>query len=233
MHIPKTAGTSLRAAAEKQYARDRFQVLYPCHGPQIEAFVEAARLVPPAAVMGHFRFGLHERLSSGGSYVTFFRKPVDQVISHLNYIARADDSSHDSEVKACRSLEEFLRHPWARNLQTQFVTGLTAEEIERDPVKALQLAEVHLDRHFVWFGVTETFDESLRELAALVGWQVARPARLNRGADHPQAILRSEVPPKLLAQVAEANSCDLELYSHVLSTARRRFRRKHRSLRIW
>src|SRR5262245_21353372 len=94
MHIPKTAGTSTRWIAEQQYPVGTIHQLYPGHEPQIVALVEAARLRDSAVVMGHFRFGLHDRLPGGGRYVTFLRNPIDQVISHYHHLQTVDDPNN-------------------------------------------------------------------------------------------------------------------------------------------
>ena len=110
MHIPKTAGTTLRAVVERQYRPTTLFSLYPGHEAQLDALRVRVSDRPPAAVMGHFRFGLHAAFPAGGRYVTFLRDPVDQVISHYNHLLNSDSPEHRQVVGPAGGLDRFLDH---------------------------------------------------------------------------------------------------------------------------
>lgn len=215
MHIPKTAGTTFRWVVERQYPNGALHTLYPGHGPQIEALTAAARTRPPAAVMGHFRFGLHTRLPGPSWYVAFFRDPVDQVVSHFNYLTGAGNPDNQGVLRTGDGLEDFLAHDWARNLQTQFVTGLTPAEIEAAPERAYRQAVAVLTDHFLGFGIVERFAESVRVLARQLGWRVSRIPVLNRAADLPRPIKRRDLSASTVRAVEAANGCDRLLHDYV------------------
>jgi hypothetical protein len=213
MHIPKTAGTTLRWVAERQYPATEFETLYPCHGPQITTFLTRPSL--PAAVIGHFRFGLHTRLQAECRYLTFLRDPVDQVVSHFNYIVAGIDPDSRGALGPTDGLEEFLAHDWARNLQTQFVCGWSAGEVAAAPRAAVERAKQVLSTHFVGVGLVESFGRSLRRLAPRLGWRLPRVPRLNPAPHGPRAVRRRALGESAVREIDDVNSCDRELYEFV------------------
>ncbi|QEL15996.1 sulfotransferase family 2 domain-containing protein [Limnoglobus roseus] len=214
MHIPKTAGTTLRFIVEQQYRPGNLYPIYPGHREQLDVFHAFARRQLPRAVMGHFRFGLHLRLAPLSRYVTFFRDPVDQVISHYNHLLNSDRPDHREIVRPRGGLGQFLVHEWARNLQTQYVTGLSAEEIDADPDEAFHTAVGILQHHFLGFGVVEKFAASVHAMADRLGWSVPRFSALNRSAERPRRLLRKALDRCLIDRIVQANSCDVRLHAY-------------------
>lgn len=213
MHIPKTAGTSLRRVAERHYERSQLIGIYPGSTEQIEAFAARGRM--PLAVIGHFRFGFHERLPAGGRYVTFLRDPVGQVVSHFNFLAAGEGRDVAGTLRPTDTIEDFLAHPWARNLQTQFATGWSAEEIEAAPDAAFERAVAIFAEHFVGVGLVEHFEASVRRLAPALGWRVRRIPKLNRSPRGARAVRPSDLAPDVARAIDAANACDRRLYEHV------------------
>lgn len=220
LHIPKTAGVSLGWVAERQYPAGELVSIYPGRDEQFDAFVARPRM--PAALIGHFRFGLHERLPSGGRYVTFLRDPVEQVVSHFNYLAANPATEHGSQIGLRDTLADFLAHPWARNLQTQFVCGWQADEVAAAPEAALERALAAIDAHFLGVGLVERFEESVRALAPALGWRRTRVPRMNRTPLGPRAVRRRTLDPQLERAIEDANALDRRLYAIV----RERFERE-------
>lgn len=214
VHIPKTAGTTLRWIAARQYAASVFHEFYPGDWPQFEALAAASRVKVPRAVIGHFRFGLHARLPAACDYVTFLRDPVDQVVSMFNHLTASDDPVHRGVRSQGGGLAEMLGHDWLRNLQTQYLTGLTRAEVERDPDCAVHLALSNLEREFVGFGLVERFDESLRMMAPKLGWRVPSYPTLNRTADRGVSLSRGYLVPQDVERIRGANSCDERVYAY-------------------
>jgi hypothetical protein len=224
MHIPKTAGTTLRWVAGLQYPPGGLHPLYPGDGPQIDALAADARSGLPRAVIGHFRFGLHARMPAAAGYVAFVRDPVDRVVSHFNYLVGAGDPDNRGVLGPGDGLEEFVAHGWARNLQTQFVTGWTASEVEADPDRAFDRATDVLAEHFLGLGVVEQFAASLCLLADGLGWRVPSLPRLNPAPAGPRAVRRRDLGPSAVREIEDANACDRRLYEHVRAVVRARLR---------
>ncbi|MDB5313342.1 MAG: hypothetical protein JWO38_7544 [Gemmataceae bacterium] len=225
MHIPKTAGTTFRWIAEQQYPAGSLHTLYPGHGPQLEQLEAVARTKPPVAVMGHFRFGLHTRLPTATRYVTFFRDPIDQVVSLYNYLTFYDDPSNRGVLRAGDQLADFLAHGWARNLQTQYLTGLTPAEVEADPDRTYERALDVLAGYFDGFGVVERFSESVDLLAGQLGWRVPSYPVLNQSPGGARRLRRRALSRSAIEGIEAANVCDRRLYEHAREVVRQRVRR--------
>lgn len=210
MHIPKTAGTSLLSIVQQQYAPEDLEMLYPCTDEQIDALV--ARPRPPRVVMGHFQFGLHERLSPGCRYVTFLRDPVEQVVSHFNYLAASTAPDHLSQLGPNDTLEDFIDHPWAMNLQTQFLCRRSPIEIYADPEDAFRHALAVIDRHFVAVGTVEWFLESIIAMTPMLGWRAVPVPALNAAPRGPRSVRRSELDPDLVRGIEQRNQTDRRLH---------------------
>jgi hypothetical protein len=224
MHIPKTAGTTLGWIAERQYAVGELYSLYPGHWAEQAELIETCRTGPPAAAIGHFQFGLHARLPAGARYVTFLRDPVDQVISMFNHLAASDDPDHEAILHRGAGFDALLGHDWGRNLQTQYLTGMTRAEVEANPGRAAGRAIVNLEREFVGFGVVERFSESVHLLAGKLGWRVPFYPTLNRSAERPASIARRDLPPAMVEKVRRANLCDIRVYAHARAVIDSRLR---------
>ena len=84
MHIPKTAGTSIRNMIEKNFSKDERLYIY-----------EESRWKTPydikkmdhdtkkniKIVYGHFLFGIHKYFDEPTKYMTIIREPVDRILS--------------------------------------------------------------------------------------------------------------------------------------------------------
>lgn len=155
IHIPKTAGTSLRLALEQALGRESICYDYGASSPHTEP--DIARLAyPPAPDMYRLERALapkHYKLIGGhvpavryltmipaGRSFTFIRNPVDQLISHYEHHVRHFDYQG--------TFEAFIKTPMAGPIATKMLSGV--------PLGTLGFV-----------GVTEQYDTSLNILSAL------------------------------------------------------------------
>jgi hypothetical protein len=130
VHIPKTAGTSFRAAAESSFGESRILRDY---GPASEATSQSVKrevydtddkngifraLESDRAVLlaGHFPVQKYGRLLGLQNTVTIFRDPVEQVISHYRHAV----AHHGYEGE----LLDFAKRDGIKNIQTRFLFKL-------------------------------------------------------------------------------------------------------------
>jgi hypothetical protein len=226
MHIPKTAGTTLAWIVKQQYQPGTVCHVYPGHLEQINEARDWLRSpTPPRALVGHFRFGLHDGILPAPRYVTVVRDPVDQVLSNFNYIVGSDDPLHKLVVPPGMGLDEFADHDQAGNPQTQFLTNKFRIDVAADPEGAYRQAIEILETHFVGVGTVEAFDESVRVIADRVGWRVRRAPRLNQTPNRPGKLTRRSISPATLARIAAANEVDARVHEYAtraIQAARRR-----------
>jgi hypothetical protein len=215
MHIPKTAGTTLAWIVKQQYRPADVCHAYPGHLEQIlEARNQLRSPTPPRAVIGHYRFGLHDGILPAPRYVTLVRDPIDQVLSNFNYMAGSDDPLHKTVLSPGTDIDEFADHDQAGNLQTQFLTNQFRVDIEADPEGAYRKAIETIETQFVGVGTVEAFDASVRVIADRVGWRVRPAPRLNQTPDRPGKLTRWTVSPATLARIAAANEVDARVHEY-------------------
>jgi hypothetical protein len=216
VHIPKTAGTSLRRLIARRYP-GRFRKA-PNTFTHAQAAEERLRALlheepPPLAIGGHIVFGLADVLPGDARYVTVLRDPVERTLSHFDYLVAPRDPTERPHGLLARgtpyrpdlTLDEALtdRRYLPDNLQTRMLV-CRRSPFEDLPVDALGLAKERL-RTFARVGVTERLDQ----LVASLGWEQGSPKRKRAGDRRP----RSSVTQAQRRAVEEHNALDLELYA--------------------
>ncbi|MBW2416121.1 MAG: hypothetical protein JRG76_16610 [Deltaproteobacteria bacterium] len=242
-HIPKTAGSTMRAILRRVYGRQRVFVITDDYRARIGELSRRLRRADGEvrAVSSHAGYGFHESLPAcnGRRYAhyTILRESVERVLSHYFHAVQRQ------MVPPSTSLETFLHDDVRRghNLQTAFLAGLElrnhvdgltlAKDLYDDEL--LAAAKASLDR-MTAVGLTERFDESLMLFRSIFGWQARHLLydRRNVGLSRPRGFRPS---PEDRALVRRNNELDLELYAH----AQERFRDQSRDLgrgrvaRVW
>ena len=128
MHIPKTAGMSMRLYLSEQYqARDVCPALR-WHGLLgREEDVQSFRLIH-----GHFRYHLRPLLAANTRILVMLRDPLRRTISALRHLQR-DPSFHQDHILARdMTMAEMIRHPVLmrnqNNVQARFLCASGAPE---------------------------------------------------------------------------------------------------------
>ncbi|MFP6736315.1 MAG: sulfotransferase family 2 domain-containing protein [Rhodospirillales bacterium] len=187
LHIPKTAGTTLRSVADLQFGRKNVITYY--HQKSADTLNNLDYMLRDErhdyrALIGHFRFGVHENLSQPARYVTFLRDPVSLTISAYNERRKTFKAEFEKPDGSMKSIQEHLaenRIAYA-NLQTKLVAGSPSEATTTE--KDLEHAIENLDRHFALAAPTTRFDEALLLLSSRLGWRPCLYGTLNKGPSH-------------------------------------------------
>ena len=143
IHIPKTAGTSFRVAAEKYFGEDNTFYDYSAKSPETSAEIlenvykkndlyslyRSLEQHSQSFLSGHFSANKYAPLYDVLNIVTFVREPVRQVLSHYNHFR--NNYGYDKGLLEFAKEERF-RNVQSRNLQTIDVrlygfVGLTEE----------------------------------------------------------------------------------------------------------
>jgi hypothetical protein len=157
VHVPKTAGTALRAALN---AKRRKEILLD-YGKRSRSTTEEVReylamddragLCAALAarrrfvVFGHLKAADYRALQPTVAFATFLRDPFDRVVSEFNHFVK--------HHKYKRSFRTFIDSPPFRNRQSLFTEGI--------PLEAYSFVGLH-----------ETYDEDIARLAALMGVEI-------------------------------------------------------------
>lgn len=209
VHVPKTAGTSLRLALREAYGEGLLEdygdrpLTHPWWrrraGAMAAALGRAGR--PPGApcVFGHF-LALKYRWCRPARFALWTRDPVDRVLSRYAHYLRdsaAGDGSHAARgLRPGLDLDGFLALPNYRDTLTEYLWGFPLERLD-------------------FIGTAECFDEDLGRLSRrfLEGRALPRPVE-NRS---PPALGPDRLDAGIRERVARANARDVALHRRLLA----------------
>ncbi|MCP5325079.1 MAG: hypothetical protein H7A09_01980 [Oceanospirillaceae bacterium] len=202
VHIPKTAGTSFRQAAEDFWGAANVLRNYGPKSPAtsqkiselgrdpFELFRLIAELDAPMYT-GHVRVDTAVHLFPARRVVTFVRNPEEQVVSHYRHAKRWN--GFDGDLRA------FILNGGTQNLQSRYMAGLHPEL-------------------FGLIGITEKYDQSLDMFNAHFGLGFAhRTDNTNDFAGEP-------LDAELRALLRERNRQDMHLYQRCVALHTERWR---------
>jgi hypothetical protein len=223
VHIPKTAGMTFQAVLSQVYDEESFCAVYPSWEgakDEIKSMAGNARL---RAVAGHFYYGLHLEdeiqpfIENDAQYATFLRDPVHRVVSQYNHVMNSDDPLHREIFAAHPTLESFLAHPWARDMQVCFLTGWDRVTIKSDKRAAVRAANELLRDRFAVVGLTERFDESLVLFADAFGWRLPTYTSTNLASERARQLHVEDLAPSLVDRIKNFNQCDIPILEYARS----------------
>lgn len=145
LHVPKTGGTSFKAALEEVY-------------PGGVHYDYDRSIVPPESaqvIHGHFPLKRYKQYWGKCEVITWLRDPVDRIVSYYYFWKRTEphgNPNHDRFLAEKMSLLEFAEFAPVRN-------ELFGEYLEDfDP------------GNFSFVGIMEQYDRDLVRLAKQMGW---------------------------------------------------------------
>jgi hypothetical protein len=221
VHIPKTAGSTLRSIIRKQYGEDHLLYLRALNStdlnqqqPEVE---EAQKERDIRGISGHVMFGVHQFVDSAFQYVTILREPISRVISDYYYVLQTPTHDlHETVIANDYSLREYVTSGttiYADNVQTRIVAGVGGDipvgECTRDH---LEQAKRNLQDHFSVVGLTEYFNESITLMKRQLGWGYPMYKTRNKTSNRPS---RREVSTETKHVIREHNTLDVELHQFV------------------
>lgn len=208
IHIPKTAGTSLRALLIETHGS--VGCAYPSapYGRLVDMTAsEREELSGQRVVIGHetiaeFRSFIGPNLR----FSTVMRDPIDRVVSFYNHIS----DIHHARGEAPPPVVNFLGQPETINLQTRYLSGHDPAALGRDSV-TVALSEISGGQLEV--GFAEDMDQSIARMRIFQGAKaLARRANVSG-----KWLTREDLTPKELARIKDQNALDLMLYEGALA----------------
>jgi hypothetical protein len=224
LHIPKSAGSTILPIFKRQYKRDSFFV--PGNHPNLSAIKE--KLVSTSSLrlcFGHMDFGMHDVVGQPYKYATILRDPIERVISQYYYVKR--QPKHHLYNQAFKennySLAEYVESGLSTELnngQVRILIGAggfhknlyTKYDIPFGKCEPWMLGEakLNIEKHFVFCGLQEYFDESLVLMKKELGWRWDI-GYVSQNITHSRKKV-SELDSKTLKIIRDANALDIELY---------------------
>ena len=211
LHIPKTAGTSIRAIVEQEYPKGACVQVYT-NSPEFYETIREA-VAEAKALYGHTSYGIHTWFDIDVRYITFVRDPIHRVISFYNHQFLHKDSPHYEEIHDRGMTIRDVLHAGSsfqmNNHMVRIIGGYAGTEMT-DNTAILDNAIANIERHFEFVGLTERMPESINILAQRLDW--GRPYRLPRLNISPPS---PEIDAATRATIKEYNRLDLMLYEYV------------------
>jgi len=229
IHIPKTAGTSLRQAMASAYKPSERLYLYDA--PQLEGamlrsdFVRlpVERRAELRFVMGHFAFGLHREIPRESRYVVVLRDPVERVVSHYYHYRQVVDPGKTGRPARERRLIESQNvtlEEWAFDLQRLEADNQLVRHICGRPEvpygscseEMLDLALQNIDEHFEFVMFADSMAEGAMALGGKLGYVISMEKRANVNEQRPGM---DHLDRRVLDRIRELNRFDVALYERM------------------
>lgn len=211
IHIPKTAGGTLRYITARQYpAMQTAEVNKQRRLPTI-SLEELENLSPTQRkkiqlVQGHLPFGAHRFFDEPVGYITLLREPVARILSFYYYVKNIPSHRLGQEIiKHNLSLRDFVLRIPDRNLHNGQTYMLAGKNIA--PERALDTAISNLQNHFIAIGLTERFDESILLFKEKLKWTSLFYQKRNSKKQQ-----REPLSEEVIAIIREKNQLDIALY---------------------
>jgi len=209
LHVPKTAGRTLRSSLMWSFAEDETIQLDVLDRPLDEEIekIPAETRSRARLVWGHMPFGVHGHMRQRCEYFTILREPIGRVISVYKYVLRTQHHVlHDVVVREGITFEEYLASRMdegqTENAQTRQLSGRQFGTLDRE---ALEEAKRNL-QGFLVVGLTERFEETFALLRRTLRLRI--PFYVTRNVSPP-----FKASPRALELIRELNELDLELYT--------------------
>jgi Galactose-3-O-sulfotransferase len=225
IHIPKTAGTTLRSIIEDHFPAEQLYFIYIGNAshPGMDEFLALTEAEKKQIKIfcGHQAFGFHRHLPQPCKYITVMREPVERTVSLYHHLLQEKHARHDQSVADMQrriksenlTLEGFVSSGITLdtdNAQTRILSGESPDfgQCGRD---TLEKAKANLREHFAVAGLTERFDESVMLIHKVLGWPTPLYARKNVSGRRSH---KEDIPPETLAAIRRFNALDTELYGY-------------------
>jgi hypothetical protein len=220
MHIPKTAGTSIRVLLEQTFPPEERVYIYGDPPGISEASFRQLPVERRAAlrlVVGHFAYGIHRWIPRSTRYTTMLRHPVDRVVSlYYHYRTFATSVQHRVIASDSLSLEGFLdsgKFLQADNEMVRQISGMRGIEYGKCSMAMVDLAKQNIAADFESVLLMERMQWSLSDLGRILGRELSGLGVENA---NPERIALSEIDDSLRRMIEERNFADMSLYSWAL-----------------
>lgn len=226
LHIPKTAGTSLREAFREALPDEEFLEWHPKNPYAVDESIEELRNVLAArpktrVVTGHFLYGVHRALQGQSyCYATVMRNPVARALSHYMHELQNNlplISEENRERILTSSISEYIVDTpvsyFYNNIQSRFISGMSSGDFSE--MSSGEVSTICLDllqKDFAIVGSQENLTEVTSFFSDSIGIsQLAHKQENIRGRLNPEKIL----PLEDYYKIFQANRADCELIKNL------------------
>jgi hypothetical protein len=173
MHIPKTAGTSLRIALDGQPELIRVVCVYP-DDPFISVTrcyeLGAAAFTETDVVVGHFPYGFHAISNRPYRYISLVREPFAILRSYYLYAKHVQKVPYISRYSSIYEAAENAPVVEFDNMLTRHF----ANRLDREPISEadFMVAKENIRKGFIYIGTAEHMEESIYRIGRIIGIRI-------------------------------------------------------------
>ncbi len=218
IHVPKTAGTTMKMIIEWLYRWP--EIFWVNKAQPIEEKVNQLnekQIRNLKIVAGHRPYGMHQYFPAEDyQYFTFIREPVDRVISQYYYLKRSPKHKlypyvNNPNYSLKRLIEE--NHFQNFNIQTHWLTGMPKSYFQEghQNQETIDLALDNIKRDFAFVGLNDHFDEGLVILKRLFGWSTPFYAMKNVTKSRDK---QADFSQETIDLIKEKNQMDVRIYDY-------------------
>jgi hypothetical protein len=222
LHIPKTAGTSLRNDIAGQLRYSETLLVYP--GSDVGLSVDQLAVMPAyqkrqfRVVFGHYHFGLHRHFPQPSHYVAVLREARSRLRSNVMHYAAAgtafafEGAPVPPSVGINEGLEEDLD-----NVMTRTIAGVSKDQVPLGQMSSreLDMAMQAVRERFVFVGRYENLSADAGRIYQVLGVPPAPLSFANRTADRPMLYTEDELQKVDWPTLFARNRIDSLLYNYL------------------
>ena len=209
LHIPKTAGVSIRKSFENWYQNGFFRHYYSNQLPPKRDLKAEFFGNQPSVLYGHFNggrgFGADQYYPEVSQFVTFLRDPWERELSGYFFAKKMNRLNGQFPDVADQTLEEYLLRQRTNTILNHLPKGCTSENFQ----------EV-IEHYFVEVGIVEKLEDSMYRIADKLGFTFD-PAELEVLNSTPRD---QDIPVHLKADFIANMPFEYKLYEYALSKYR-------------
>ncbi|MBV1799397.1 sulfotransferase family 2 domain-containing protein [Siccirubricoccus sp. G192] len=221
-HVPKTAGSSLRAEIARVLKpeanifldyNDKTRTYMQGLDDAVAAFLERHRKLPHRFASGHiFAHHVDAIAREAGSIrrVTMLRQPVKRVVSDYRYQCSPMHPGNEEFRRRCPTFGHYLQRVEEANKATRYLVPHALFQ-SGDQEACLD----YMLRTYDFIGMQEMYPLSFRMLFALIGQPRAPTLRMRVNDGDEAAELAAD--PQVLREVEDRNALDLGIYNAMLA----------------
>lgn len=180
LHIPKTAGTSLRQVLEGWYG-DGFYL----HRPDGDGPIGDAPWEPDVCIHGHFNkkraAGIDDCYPQARQIITVLRDPFERMVSLWRHLKRAEAGGRQDVLADYPDFASWFEDK-ERALEADPAAGFIANFFPR--AVTAETVRGMFDDRYVFVGITERSEATISRLASVLGKPSADIGRVNVATNH-------------------------------------------------
>ncbi len=231
LHIPKTAGTSLRNIVESQFSPRQINKQYGMKGI---TKMEQEEFDCCDLIRGHFTYNLVDKFREFPYVITMLREPVARTISHIKHVINDEnfwlhkyipvEKMSVGELLENEKMEKFIRDHQLRLIacDCDLVNIKTPKILHLPHIMDEVMLEKGKERlkKCDYVGIAEQFDESIKLLCKTFNWpEVKQIRRLNTSQKKKDD---NRFTPEVINRIRELCKYDIELYNFAVELFNKR-----------